>query len=133
MSNIGVVVMGGNDNALSIGRALGRRGITVRLLEQHRGSAATSRFIEGIELPGEGSFLDEALAFLIGPDSSHLRGDLLIAASDDAIELLIGHHEQLREHYRLDRFDPAAAAAMLDKQATYEAAVRSGVPTPRFW
>jgi len=69
----------------------------------------------------------------LGRESNYLRGAVLLAASDEAIELIAEHRRALSEKFRLDLSNPKAQLCMLNKLCTYEAAQRAGVPTPRFW
>src|SRR5437773_261556 len=61
------------------------------------------------------------------------RGPLRWRQTDPGLELLARYRDQLREKYLLDLCNPAAQLCMLDKLATYQAAVKAGVPTPKFW
>jgi predicted ATP-grasp superfamily ATP-dependent carboligase len=69
----------------------------------------------------------------LGPESDHLRGAVLLAASDEAIELIAEHRQALSEKFTLDLSNPDAQLCMLDKLCTYRAAQAAGVPTPKFW
>jgi predicted ATP-grasp superfamily ATP-dependent carboligase len=72
-------------------------------------------------------------AYLLGSKSNHLQGAVLLAASDEAIELIVEHRQALSEKFTLDLSNPAAQSCMLDKLCTYRAAEAAGVPTPKFW
>jgi predicted ATP-grasp superfamily ATP-dependent carboligase len=69
----------------------------------------------------------------LGSESDHLRGAVLLAASDEAIELIAEHRQALSEKFTLDLSNPDAQLCMLDKLCTYRAAQAAGVPTPKFW
>jgi predicted ATP-grasp superfamily ATP-dependent carboligase len=71
--------------------------------------------------------------FLLGPESDRLRGGVLLACSDNAIEIIARHRSELSAKFILDESNPAAQLDMLDKLRTYQAALAAGVPTPRFW
>jgi predicted ATP-grasp superfamily ATP-dependent carboligase len=60
-------------------------------------------------------------------------GHILLAMSDDAIELLIENRQALSQRYMLDDADPALQVDFLDKQATLEIARKAGVGAPSFW
>ena len=71
--------------------------------------------------------------YLLGSESEHLRGAVLLACNDDAIEMVLDHRDALAERYVLDVCHPEAQRWMLDKLSTYAKAAEAGVPTPRFW
>lgn len=126
------IVVGGAANALSIARSLGALGVEVHGLGVQAG-VNYSRFVRPIRLP-EHDDVERALAtFLLGPASDHLRGAVLIAASDAGVTVLARHRHLLLERFRLVESDVDAQLAMLDKLSTYERAREAGVPTPRFW
>jgi predicted ATP-grasp superfamily ATP-dependent carboligase len=130
-----VILVGGDANALSVARDLGRQGVDVFALEEPDVSVGYSRYCRRIALSdvGSGNHEDAWAEFLLGPASDPLRGAVVLACSDAAIQLLVRHRPALLERFRLDLCDPAAQLAMLDKLTTYELARRAGVPTPRFW
>ncbi|MHA6796002.1 carboxylate--amine ligase [Pseudonocardia bannensis] len=127
-----VIVVGGNANALSIARALGPAGIDVYGLGVS-GAASRSRYLRPLPLPS-GSGPEQALAAaLLGPETEHLRGAVVLACSDVGITVLARNRDALLERFRLDESDVTAQLDMLDKLTTYEHAVAAGVPTPLFW
>lgn len=126
-----VIVMGGGANALSIARGLGRRGIAVFALNEPRAHVCHSRFARRLEQAGASA--DCWSRWLLSEASDAWRGSVLLAACDEALELIVEHRPRLEAKYLLDLSSPPAQAAMLNKLATYRAAVAAGVPTPRFW
>jgi predicted ATP-grasp superfamily ATP-dependent carboligase len=72
-------------------------------------------------------------AYLLGPKAETLRGAVLLAASDEALEIITDNRQHLAERFLLDDSNPDAQRSMLDKLATYQAARAAGVPLPRFW
>jgi predicted ATP-grasp superfamily ATP-dependent carboligase len=128
------IIVGGDDNALSIARSLGGAGIQVFALNYTRALVRYSRFCRWIDLSGNGHITAQTWAtYLLGPQSNHLQGSVLLAASDEAIELIAEHREELAAKFTLDVSNPAAQLCMLNKLSTYRAAVAAGVPTPKFW
>ena len=120
-------------NAISILRSLARAGVDVHLLCRSRALPARSRYGHRIPLSAGGSGRDAWAGYLLGSESDHLRGAVLLACNDDGIEVLLEHREALERKFVLDSSDPVAQRRMLDKLATYRAAAEAGVPTPRFW
>jgi D-aspartate ligase len=129
-----VIIVGGNANALSIAWSLGRAGVEIYAINAPQELVKYSRFCKWIEIArGSGTLQEDWAAYLLGSESEHLRGSVLLAASDVAIELIATYRQQLSRKFRLDLSNPAAQLCMLDKLCTYRAARAVGVPTPKFW
>jgi D-aspartate ligase len=117
-------------NAVSIARSLGKHGIGVYLLCRPGTDPTYSRFARRLDADAQdGGWV----RFLLGPRSDWLRGAVLLACSDDGVELLLEHREALAERYALDICDPPGQWCFLNKLCTYEAARAAGVPAPLFW
>ncbi len=128
------VLLGANMvTAVSVIRSLGRAGVDVRLLCRPGAAPSYSKYARRLPADGPGGQPDLWLRYLLGAESDDLRGAVLLACNDDALELLLDHRDALAERYVLDVCDVAAQRAMLDKLATYRMAAEAGVPTPRFW
>jgi D-aspartate ligase len=124
------LILDGGANALSVARDLGRMGVSVFAIGPRDSVVKHSRYCQWIPIDeGEDAWAE----FLLGPESDHLTGAVVLACGDAAIQVLIRHRRALLERFRLDLSDPTAQAAMLDKLATYRHARAAGVPTPGFW
>jgi D-aspartate ligase len=124
----------GNPNGLSVVRSLGRRGIKVYAVTPPGSYARYSRYCTWIpDTVTGGEDPDERARYLLGPASDWLRGAVLLTSYDPGLQLLARYRDRLREKYLLDLCNPTAQLCMLDKLATYQAAVKAGVPTPKFW
>ena len=128
-----VIVLGGDANALSIARSLGADGVRVYAIGDPAAHTRYSRYCEWLAVPAGDNYEDAWTAYLLGPDSEPLRGAVLLAASDAAIEIIGTFREQLAEKFRLDDSNTSAQLCMLNKLCTYQKARDAGVPTPRFW
>jgi D-aspartate ligase len=129
------IILGGRANALSVARNIGRLGAAVYVLNDAGAFVGHSRYARQIHVPLKHG-KDQARAwadFLLGPDAEYLHGGIVLSCCDEGLELLIEHREALAERYLLDEAYPSANATLLNKLATYQAAVEAGVPTPRFW
>jgi predicted ATP-grasp superfamily ATP-dependent carboligase len=129
-----VILLGGEANALSVARDLGRAGVTVYALGEPDAPVMYSRYCRWLpvaidENGGEGAWT----RYLLGSESAHLRGAVVLSCSDAGLAVLIRHRDALLERYRLDASNPAAQLAMLDKLTTYQCGREAGVPTPGFW
>jgi D-aspartate ligase len=125
------IVLGGNVNALSIARSLGRRGVPVHTLGVDE-RVELSRYVTPLRANGHRPARADWPEVLLGPRAEGLRGAVLLVASDEGIELLGDHRAGLEERYLLEERDPLAEARMLNKLSTYEQAREAGVATPGF-
>ncbi len=134
MSRPPAILAGANMvTAISVIRSLAAAGVDVRLLCRPDAPAAFSRYARRLPADGTDPQPELWLRYLLGPESDDLRGAVLLACNDDAVELLLDHRDELAKKYVLDTCEPQAQRAMLDKLATYRLAAEAGVPTPRFW
>ncbi len=128
-----VVLLGGEANALSVARDLGREGIKVYILCDSDTVARHSRYCTWIETGDEGIAEDRWSRYLLSRESDDLRGAVVLSCSDAGIQVLNKHHDALAQKFRLDLSNPSAQVAMLDKLTTYAHAQAAGVAVPRFW
>jgi len=102
------VIIGGGANALSIARSLSATGIKVYAVNKPGAAVCYSRHVERISIPHDGAYVDAWTDFLTGPQSDHLCGAVLLAASDVGLEIIANHREVLQEKFRLDESNPQA-------------------------
>jgi D-aspartate ligase len=128
------LILGGEANALSVARDLGRTGARVYAVGEADSAVRWSRHCRWIHLPAaDGGFEAAWTKFLTGPESDFLKGAVVLACSDAGLRVLTRHREELLGRFRLDLSDPVSQAAMLDKLTTYRHAAAAGVATPKFW
>jgi D-aspartate ligase len=128
-----VLILGGTENALSVARNLGGRGVAVRISSHIKTLGMRSRFCrESFPIRDGQSAAEFWRALLLGDEHS-LYGHIIFPCSDEALEFLAGHRQELEAHYILDDYRPELLNAMLDKKRTLELARSIGVPTPNFW
>jgi len=124
------VILGGSWNAVSVARGLGTRAVVVSALADHSGrpvrfSRHCHRFVA--VPPGE----DPQAGWLRWLRERGPRGAVLLPCSDDALELVVRHRDELEQlDYRLIEANDEVVLAMLDKERTYELAREVGVPAP---
>jgi len=128
-----VVLLGGDHGALSIARSLGVASIPVYVINDPDSEVRYSRFCRWVTLPTGGSTPESWAEYLLGRGSDYLRGAVLLAASDEAIEFIGEHRQPLSDKFRLDISNPVAQRCMLDKLCTYRAAQAAGIPIPGYW
>lgn len=128
-----VIIIGGNDNALSLVRGFGRRGIDSYVLNTPDSDVVRSRYAKLIPLPQDVPFEQASADWLCGSASDGFQQCVLLAACDEGLTILANHHEQLTRRFRMDLSNPIAQLQMLDKLETYLIAREAGVATPKFW
>jgi predicted ATP-grasp superfamily ATP-dependent carboligase len=128
-----VVILGGAENALSVARNLGRRGIRVFAINEEDAEVRFSRYCTYLKTRRLVSNKSSWTSYLLGPEAEALRGAVLLAASDEALEIIADNRLPLAERFVLDDSNPEAQRCMLDKLQTYQAARAASVLTPRFW
>jgi D-aspartate ligase len=125
------IVLGGDENALSVVRNLSRAGIEVFVVNRPGMPARYSRY--GCWLDTGGGSPRDWREFLLGPRSEHLRGAVIFTCGDEAIELVAQNFSDLSSKFRLEESPPDVRRRLLDKLSTYECAREAGVPAPGFW
>jgi D-aspartate ligase len=130
------ILLGGESGgAISVARSLGRSGVEVYLLGEpgRPYPERYSRFVRFVPLPADAPAGRAWTEYLLGPESDHLRGAVLLSCSDVGIELILKNRTRLSEKYALDISHPEAQECALNKVCTYVKASEAGVPVPRFW
>ena len=120
-----MIVLGGDVNALSVARSLSRAGIEVYALNYSHRLLRYSRACRWIQLKAQDPGPEDWEAFLSGRESDHLRGAVILACNDDAIEIIIRSGERLREKFILEEADTEVRRCLLDKLLTYRKARRA--------
>jgi D-aspartate ligase len=129
-----VLILGGFENSLSIVRSLSSKNIPVRVSALEHCPALKSRFCKGrFVIPCIESVESFWSDLLLGGSRSDLRGNVIFACDDFAVEFLAKHRAKLEQYYILDDSIPALQLNMLDKQKTLELARSAGCAVPQFW
>lgn len=128
-----VILFGGAEGVLPIAREFTAKGIPVHILNKPWAEVGFSRGVHRIHLPKDAPYPQSAVDFLLGSESDYLRGSVLLAGLDPALEAIARNRARLAEKFKLDLSDPVAQLRMLDKLATYHIAREAGVTTPKFW
>lgn len=127
------IILGGDFNALSVARSLFQAGIEVYALNYPNSRVCYSRACRRIRLKGRNPGPEAWEAFLLGQESDHLRGAIILTCSDEAIEILIRSGERLRDKFILEETSGEVRACLLDKLSTYEKATEAAIPVAGFW
>jgi D-aspartate ligase len=127
---ISAIVVDGSQNALSVARGLVKLGAKVYCISEPGEPVRYSRSVTRLEEAGACPASWER--FLLGPESERLRGSVLLACSDRAVEIMANNCEALRNKFLIEEGDPETRLLLLDKLRTYERAKEAGIPTVKF-
>jgi len=127
-ANPPAVILGGAVTALSVARSLTDAGVAVYVLDRRDSPVRASRLRAAFVDVGSKEMQPRMLAWLrSGP-----RGAVVLACSDEGLELIAHHRAELVElGYRPMEADDEVLLAMLDKERTYTLACEHGIPVPR--
>ena len=124
----GAIVLGGNFVGLGVARSLGRKGVRVWVIDADRQKsiAQFSRYTEKfIECKGS----VPKLLLKIGREHQ-LDGWVVFPASDEYVEMLSFHYDNLSPIYRLAAPRSEVTQFALDKRLTYGRAAELGIDAP---
>jgi D-aspartate ligase len=130
-SGIDVLLLGGQENALSIARSLGLHGVTVRISAPEPCYASSSRFCASFDpVPPGREPADHWHALLLEQIDGRLAGSLILALSDDAVGFVARFATELARQYVVAEQRPDLQLDLLDKEQTLELAKRAGCAVP---
>lgn len=131
LSPIGAVVVGGDHMGLGIVRSLGRRGIPVFILDDHRCIAPYSRYawktLRVDDLRDEQATID---AVLEAGRRFGLKDWVLFPTRDETVAAFSAHRTRLKEFFRVPTGDWDSIQWAWNKKKTYELANRLNIPCP---
>ena len=127
-------MLGGAANTLSIVRCLSQRDVQVAVSMESHSSVLRSRFCKTkFVIPKDTDTKAYWADLLLSDERNELKGSVLFACCDDAIQFLCTHRDELARFYLLYDFDPKLHLALLEKQSTLTLARSVGVTVPQFW
>ena len=134
-SNPPAIVLGGQAIAIPVVRSLATAGVKAHAVGADPAAydcVAFSRHVASYTDLGSGDGVVDRWMGWLAEEAP--KGAVLLPCSDEALELVVRHREQLEElgHVPIEA-DPVVLAAMLDKERTYKLAREVGVPVPRTW
>jgi predicted ATP-grasp superfamily ATP-dependent carboligase len=127
-----VILLGGENNALSVARSLYRAGVRVYAINRPEVSALRSRYLTPITVAGDRAKTQNWRDYLLSDASGFLKGAAIFCLSDDAIKLAVENWAALSERYILEPGPPEMRLRLLDKLSTYQSASDCGVARPMF-
>jgi D-aspartate ligase len=123
------LILGGAHGSLAIARSLGRRGIDVALLTDHR-LAGFSRYVRR-EFFWDGPGQADALAHLLAlAERERLAGAVLFAGGDAELRFIAQNHDRLAALFRLTTPPWDIVQPMFDKRRMYAHAATIGIAAP---
>lgn len=128
-----VLVLGGEENAISIARSFGRRKIPVIICATEGCFAFKSRYCStALVIPKGESQKSYWDIFLLTDKCPQLTGAVIFPGNDEAVEYLAMKRHLLKQRFIIDDMRPEKSTAMLSKLMTLEMALELGCPTPAF-
>lgn len=128
------LILGGTENALSLARSLGRRGIRVYAAVLQHEAVRFSRYCaRSFPLAPHAPAKDQWRALLFDSGRARLHGSVIFPCSDEAVEFVAENRPALQGDYLLDDATPEIQLAMLDKKSTLRLARCAGIAIPNFW
>lgn len=129
-----VLVLGGEENALSIARSFGRRKIPVAVCATQGCCALKSRYCTtAVIIPASENQKNYWDQVLLNTDNPQLLGSVIFAGNDEAVEYLAKNRSLLTNRFIIDDALPEISTAMLSKLETLRLAKKVGCPTPAFY
>jgi D-aspartate ligase len=130
----GAVVIGGDYQGLGIVRSLGRRGISVVVVDDERSIARHSRYTAAAlrvpDLRDEEQTVETLVRLC---REQELEGWVVYPTREETVAALARHRDELKRCFRIPtpRWDVTKWA--WDKRNTYRRAAELGIPAPRTW
>ena len=125
----GVILLGGTGSALSAARSLHEWGVPVIVLGNRSDTVRVSRSCSAFIDLGKGDGVQQRWLSWLSERAG--QGEVILACSDDGLELLAKHRKELvMAGYRPGESRDDVLTTMLDKEKTYELARRHGIPCP---
>ena len=131
-NQIGVILTGGDFQALGAIRTLARKGIPVIVLDSDFCISKYSRFVKKIfkapRLSDENSYVD-FLIKLAGKEG--IKGWVIFPNSDEAVYILSKNKKVLQDYYRIPTPSWDVIKNVHIKKNTYQVAEQNGIPVPK--
>lgn len=129
-----VILLGGRENAVSVARNFGRKGIRIIASGLPGCRSMNSRYTrESYPVPEGMTASHYWRELLLTSDVDRLKGAIIFPFCDESLAFVEAHRDALAEHYLLEEFVPELRRIMLDKQATLKLAREVDVPAPKYW
>lgn len=128
----GVLILGGQENTLSLVRNLARDGIGVCVSATEKCVALKSKYLERAYEITSGSPREHWRDLLITNRSEELLGRIILTCNDEAIEFVAENTDTLSDFYILEKMPADVRQALLRKDESMAIAKSAGVGTPNY-
>lgn len=129
-----VLILGGQENTLSLTRSFGRRNIDTYISAPSTCLAFKSRHCsKAYPVPAGVSTKDYWEQLLLSEEHTEIYGSVIFAGNDEAVEFIAAKKSELANNFVVDNSIPQIHIDMLNKQRTLELAKQAGCPTPSFY
>jgi predicted ATP-grasp superfamily ATP-dependent carboligase len=119
LNKVPVLILEGDENALSLAHAFHRRNVLVTVITSESNSVLSSRLpFRRFARPKWQNPSDHFAKILFDEPPPDLSGAVVFACSDSAIEFICSFRYQLAERYRLDNQNTELQPRLLDKRTT---------------
>jgi len=131
MRNVGVIITGGDFQALGVLRTLSKKNIPVVMLDSDHCIGRFSRFKHTFLRSPHPSDREAFVEFLSSlAEKQGYQGWVLIPNSDDAVYVLSKYKDILSQHYRVPTPDWDVIQYVYIKEKTYQFAAKHGIAVP---
>jgi predicted ATP-grasp superfamily ATP-dependent carboligase len=131
-NNPGVIVTGGDFQAIGVLRTLGRKGIPLILLDSEYCIGRYSRFKKRFFKSPPPSEKESYLNFLVElAEKEDIKGWIIIPNSDETVYILSKNKDILEKYYRVPTPSWEVIKNLHIKKNTYQVAAKNGIPTPK--
>ena len=127
--DVPVVLLGGNESAVSCARRFVRAGTTTVVVNHAAAPALRCRGVVAQPL-GHAFGVADYVCWLNGPGKKW-EGSVVIPLSDLALHAVMCEYSELSKAYRPAVLDPDVVEVVLDEQSVAREAAKTGVSTPR--
>jgi len=132
LHKIGAIVIGGEHPGLGIARSLGRRGITIVVIDDQRSISEFSRYVTRVvrvkDLLDEHNAVESVME--VGQRYG-LEGWVLFPTRDETVAAFSRHRDRLAKFFRVTTPGWDSVQWAWDKKNTYERAAALGIPVPQ--
>jgi D-aspartate ligase len=125
------IIFGSYVNALSLIRALGRKGVPVIAVDHLRGISGYSKYVKEFALaPDPYEDEDGFYDFLLN-QTSRWGGAVLLPTDDFQLDVFSKHRQELSKHYIVTVANRNAVETVINKRLAHELALKLNIPAPR--
>lgn len=132
--NVGALVVGGDHPGLAVARSLGRRGISVVVIDDQHCISTYSRYAKQVVRVKDLRDPDKAVdAVLEVGRKLDLQDWVLFPTRDETVMAFARRRAELESQFRVTTPEWETTRVVWDKTYTYQLAEKLGIPAPRTW